>query len=137
MSEIIYFELNNWRPGDDYPAAEPYDSWIQMREEKSYYINFRNRDWIEENKIIVVESFVDMSQNFCVTAPKEWVMENCPDLLTKYTKFLREPDEYNEVKGRFGCPFKEYEEENIGYWFAEKDDEYNYYILTRDWEDIC
>ena len=137
MSEIIYFELNNWRPGDDYPAAEPYDSWIQMREEKSYYINFRNRDWIEENKIIVVESFVDMSQNFCVTAPKEWVMENCPDLLTKYTKFLREPDEYNEVKGRFGCPFKEYEEENIGYWFAEKDDEYNYYILIRDWEDIC
>ena len=137
MSEIIYFELNNWRPGDDYPAAEPYDSWVQMREEKSYYINFRNRDWIEENKIIVVESFVDMSQNFCVTAPKEWVMENCPDLLTKYTKFLREPDEYNEVKGRFGCPFKEYKEENIGYWFAEKDDEYNYYILTRDWEDIC
>ena len=137
MSEIIYFELNNWRPGDDYPAAEPYDSWVQMREEKSYYINFRNRDWIEENKIIVVESFVDMSQNFCVTAPKEWVMKNCPDLLTKYTKFLREPDEYDEVKGRFGCPFKEYEEENIGYWFAEKDDEYNYYILTRDWEDIC
>ena len=137
MSEIIYFELNNWCPGDDYPAAEPYDSWVQMREEKSYYINFRNRDWIEENKIIVVESFVDMSQNFCVTAPKEWVMENCPDLLTKYTKFLREPDEYNEVKGRFGCPFKEYEEENIGYWFAELDDKYNYYILKRDWEDIC
>ena len=137
MSEIIYFELNNWCPGDDYPAAEPYDSWVQMRKEKSYYINFRDRDWIEKNRIIVVESFVDMSQNFCVTAPKEWVMENCPDLLTKYTKFLRKPDEYGEVEGRFGCPFKEYEEENIGYWFAEEDDEYNYYVLTRDWEDVC
>ena len=137
MSEIIYFEFNNWCSDDDYPAAEPYNSWVQMRKEKSYYINFRDRDWIEKNRIIVVESFVDMSQNFCVTAPKEWVMENCPDLLTKYTKFLRKPDEYGEVEGRFGCPFKEYEEENIGYWFAEEDDEYNYYVLTRDWEDIC
>lgn len=134
MSEIIYFELNNWCPGRDYPGVEPYDSWVQARKEKCYYTNFRDKEWIEKNGIIVVESRVDMSQNFCVTAPKDWVMKNCPDLLTIYSKFLREPDEWGEAEGRFGCPFKEYAEENIGYWYADliDDGEYDYYSLEKE-----
>ena len=26
--KVIYFELNNWMSGDDYPDAEPFISWM-------------------------------------------------------------------------------------------------------------
>ena len=55
-----------------------------------------------------------MSQNFCITATKEWVEENCPTLLTTYNKYLRFTDEYGDVYGRFGHEFLEYNEDNFG-----------------------
>ena len=116
-NDIIYFELNNWFAGSDYPAAEPFISW--MSDDLS--IRFRNEDWVEENKLCVVESLVDMSSDFCVTATKEWVDKNCPSLLTDYQEFLRYPDEWDEVYGRFGCRFLPYEEENIGLTYVGED----------------
>lgn len=113
MKDIIYFELNNWTPGTDYPDAEPFETWMN-----DYVLQFKNDEWLEENKLCVVSGNVDMSINFCITATKEWVENNCPELLTKYTQFIRTPDEDGEVEGRFGAPFKEYNEENFGrhYW---------------------
>lgn len=110
MNEIIYFELNNWFSGRDYPADEPYRSWMK----DDLNISFNDKEWVKENKLCVVRDMVDMSQNFCITATKEWVEENCPSLLTEYTEFLRYPDEDGYVEGRFGHEFLEYTEENIG-----------------------
>ena len=92
--EIVYFELNNWS-SKYHPDAEP-----------------------------LVRTVIDMSANWCITATKDWVLKNCPELLTKYRKFLRYPDEDGELPcGEFGCsPFYEYTEENIGFHFL--DDEY-------------
>lgn len=113
MKDIIYFELNNWFPGRDYPDAEPFVTWMQ-----DTVLQFRNDEWLKENKLCVVSGNVDMSVNFCITATKEWVENTCPELLTKYTQFIRTPNKNGEVEGRFGAPFKEYTEENIGrhYW---------------------
>ena len=119
-NEIIYFELNNWACGRDYPDAEPFVGWI------SYPMPIlRSKKWAKENRLCIRESFVDMSLNYCITATKEWVEKNCPELLTKYTQFLRNPDEYGDVEGRFGCPFLEYNESNFGvkYWSEFQDDD--------------
>lgn len=111
--DVVYFELNNWACGRDYPDAEPFISWL----EDDLNQQFRNEEWIKENKLIVVESMVDMSLNFCISAPKSWVEENCPELLIKYTEFLRK-----DMEGRFGCPFLEYKEEQVGYYYAYEED---------------
>lgn len=121
--EIVYFELNNWSCGKDYPAAEPFLSWMG----NDYKLAFLNESFVRENKLCVVKDIIDMSVNFCITATKQWVMDNCPELLTKYTDFLRYPDEYGDVIGRFDNEFLEYDEENIGiqdvYIDDEEDDE--------------
>ena len=110
MNEIVYFELNNWSAGRDYPNNEPFISWMC----DDLNIKFNNEEWVKENKLCVVFDIVDMSFNFCITATKEWVEENCPDLLTKYTEFLRTPDKYGDIEGRFGHEFLEYNEDNFG-----------------------
>ena len=117
MNEIIYFELNNWFSGRDYPEAEPFLSWMK----DDLKIKFNNEKWVTENKLCVLKSYVDMSQNFCITSTKEWVENNCPELLSKYTCHLRIPDEYGDVYGRFGHEFLPYEECNIGITYREDD----------------
>lgn len=77
-----------------------------------------------------------MSINFCVTAKKSWVEKNCPNLLTTYKKFLRIPEEDELPYGDFGCPFLEYNEENIGIHYAyEKEDSQGYLYYDIDPED--
>ena len=117
--EIIYFELNNWMPNSCYPDAEPFITWVSYK-----HFNFDNEDWIKENKLVVVRTVVDMSANWCITAIKEWVLNNCPELLTKYTKFLGCSDNDEELPyGRIsGCPFYKYTEENIGWHFIDDED---------------
>lgn len=111
--EIVYFELNNWMPEEDYPNVEPYKSWVSCEQ-----FVFDNDNWIKENKLVVVRSVVDMGANWCVTAPKQWVLDNCPTLLTEYKKFLRYPEEDEELPhGNDNTPFYKYTEENIGYHF--------------------
>lgn len=116
-NKIVYFELNNWFAGEDYPNDEPFLSW--MRDDLN--IKFRNEKWVIENELCVVESIVDMSSNFCITAKKEWVEKNCPKLLTDYKEFLRYPDEDGEVYGRFGCHFLEWSKENFGITWDDED----------------
>ena len=84
---------------------------------------FQDNDWCVENQLCIVETIIDMSNNFCITASKQWVEDNCPELLTKYTQFLRYPDPRydNEVYGQFDCTFKEWTEENFGYEFIEEE----------------
>lgn len=124
MEEIVYFELNHWST-DYFPDCEPYLTWMEDE-----VLQFRNQEWIKENKLVVVETLVDMSCNYCITAPRKWVEENCKEILTTHKQFLREPDEDGNIYGQFGCPFLEYTEENIGYWFAGWD-EFNNWTPQR------
>lgn len=128
--EFIYFELNNWFCGRDYPDAEPFVSWMANDLKQK----FRDEDWVKENKLVVVESFVDMSLNYCITATKEWVQINFPELLTKFTQFIRSGEEHDDLpEGRFGCPFLEYSEDNIGCHYAEeKEDDCGYLYYSID-----
>lgn len=152
MNGIVYFELNNWFAGEDYPDAEPFLTW--MRDDLNQ--TFRDEKWVKENKLCVVFTPIDMSQNYCITATKDWVLKNCPDLLSdkeydvtfkvgnssgwkkvvehySFKQFLRYPDKHGDVYSRFGMEFLPYEEENFGvttvYWDNDyedwiEDDEY-------------
>lgn len=117
--EVVYFELNNWARGRDYPDAEPFINWMS----NDLALMFQNEEFIKENKLCVVRQIVDMSIDFCITATISWVEEHCPELLTKYSQFLRRPDSdlKNEgaVYGEFGAEFLPYCEENIGLHEAE------------------
>lgn len=138
MDEIIYIELNNWMAWKDYPDIEPVISWIDERK-------FSNDKWCKENELCVVNGLIDMSENWCIAAPREWVRQNMPDLLEdkEYTYFiirhsasgderfehvahssdyLRQPDEYGDVYGRFGWLFPEYCEENLGVRWTDEED---------------
>ncbi len=131
--EIVYFELNNWFSGRDYPNEEPFTTWCG----NDLDLYFSNEDFVKENKLCVVETLVDMSVNWCITAPRAWVEKNCPKLLSNgftsttfitqgpggekeaeeifpYCQYLKFPDEDGDVYGQFGTKFKEYSEENIG-----------------------
>lgn len=122
MNEIVYFELNNWFAGRDYPDNERFINWMH----DDLNIKFSSEEWAEENHLCVAARLIDMSQNFCITATKDWVEKNCPELLTDYAKFLRHPDEDGDVYGRFGDEFLPYEEENFGVTWIDLDDEYGY-----------
>ena len=111
--EVVYFELNNWFCGEDYPADEPFITWMDM-----WIDAFCNKMWVEHNKLCVVMFPVDMSVNFLITAPKKWVEVRCPKLLTEHKRFLRypDPDEEGIVYSRLytDIPFLEYKPENFG-----------------------
>lgn len=37
--EIVYFELNNWMPNEDYPNVEPFKTWVDYQ-----HFNFDKED---------------------------------------------------------------------------------------------
>lgn len=112
MNEIVYFEFNNWFPGIHYPDDEPYLTWLG---DDLNIIFLDDEQWVRDNKLCVVFYVIDQSLNFLITATRKWVEQNCPTLLTKYTKFLRYPDEDGRICGRFrDIEFLPYKEENIG-----------------------
>ena len=157
MEEIIYFELDNWFPGEDYPNAEPFISWMG----DDLRLAFTNNDWCIENKLCVKATIIDMSVCFCVAASRSWVEENCPKLLTdeecgsttiishydkeidamvdetkythcSYSKFICKPDEDGEVYGRISnLRFPEYNKENFGVHWNEEE----YYDDDEDEEE--
>ena len=127
--EIVYFELNNWFRGRDYP---PIDGIYSLMEDK-----FTDDEWCKENKLCVLCGYYDMSLNWCVSATKEWVEQNLQQLLSndtytydicyhsadgdgkttytkKYLDFVRYSDEDGEIRRRFDWKFLEYCEENFG-----------------------
>ena len=147
MEKIIYFEIDNWFAGRDYPNAQPFLSWMN----DDLNLAFANNNWCIENHLCVEAIPIDMSVCFCVAAPRSWVEENCPKLLTdeecgsmpiishydkeigamvdekkyehcSYSKFICKPDKDGEVYGRIsGLHFAEYKEENFGvHWNKEE-----------------
>lgn len=120
---VIFFEVNNWFPGRDYPDCEPFLSWLR----NDLKLRFEDEKWCKENKICVQHEIIYMSQNFRVTASIEWVQENCPDLLSNpdLSKFLRLPGENGYCDEGYGeAPFLEYSPENYGYHFYDFNEDY-------------
>lgn len=145
MTEVVHLEFNNWFRGQHYPL-------IPFVEENLY--KFSQDKWCKENKLCVTVGYVDMSLNFCITAPLDWVKDKIPQVLSneeytyetvqhcynkettkwenciivhkaKYSDFLRYEDEDGVLEGRWGMPFQDYCEENLGvtWWDAEPDDD--------------
>lgn len=102
MEEIVKFSVNNWTPGIDYPEDFPFC----LEGDAS---PFAHNDWCIQNKLCVVLSFVDMSFNWCITAPKTWVEVNCPCILGSNFQYY----DYAE-HDRFNKPFRDYTKENFG-----------------------
>ncbi len=141
-SNILHIEFNNWFCGRDYPIGEPFETWMSYE-----HANFSNDQWCKENKLCVYAGNIDMSRNWTITATREWVEENCPQLLTdeeydytviiysggqesrkiehkKYSDFIVKPDKFGDYYGQFGWPFLEYCEENFGVHYYRDPDEY-------------
>ena len=143
MSNVVYFELNNNTVGDDYPPCEPFKSWIHC-------LNFNQNDWCIENHLCVVAGTIKSSINWCITAPYEWVMENCPDILSNKTfqykaimyyhdrqgnevpaiidkigsfaAFVRTKNSAGTVLGKYNWEFLEYSENNYGvHWKSDNE----------------
>ena len=150
---VVYFSVNNWFCGRNYPNTPNFKKWLGNDLKQ----NFTNDGWCKENKLCVYYGAVDMSYNYTVSAPREWVEKNCPELLTdkeysystiiqkivdgkwaseeekytkKYSDFVYAPEEGNELpdNDRIGnMPFREYCEENFG----------SEYYETHWWGDDC
>lgn len=73
-SNVISFELNNWFSGESYPPEEPFISWISHHA-------FSDDEWCKKNRLVVLVGTIDLSTNWCITATRDWVKENCPALL--------------------------------------------------------
>lgn len=147
MNEVIYFSVNNWFCGADYPPTKNFKKWLGNDLNQA----FRNDEWAKENKLCIYCGCIDMSFNYTIAAPRSWVEKNCPELLTddeftyvtinskpdgkggwkkesivhkkKYSDFVDKPDEYGDVEDRFGWPYLEYKPENFGvHWYHDPDE---------------
>ena len=58
-TEVVYFELNNWFAGRDYPDEEPFISWMNVDVHTTKFED--NEEWVKENRLCVAWDFVDMS----------------------------------------------------------------------------
>ncbi len=136
---IVYFELNNWFAGENYPNAEPFTTWCADE-----HLYFLDEDFVKKNKLCVAADIIDMSVNFCITAPKEFVLEHCPKLLSDevtiveseyiengktttlrkeypYSNYLCYPNEKDIVEGQWGTKFLKWSPENIGVHYMEEE----------------
>lgn len=142
--EVIYFSVNNWFCGRDYPDTRNFREWLGNDLKQS----FMSDEWCKKNKLCVYQGAIDMSCNYTVSAPREWVEKNCPELLTdkeytystitykyvdgkcvneeckhtkKYSDFVYVPEEGEDTPDcdGFGMPFREYKEENFGCEYYE------------------
>ena len=156
MEEIIYFSVNNWFCGRDYPPTENFKKWLGDDLNQT----FSDDKWAKENKLCIYFGVIDMSHNYTVAAPRSWVEKNCPELLTddeytyvtctygkdgekrqehkaKYSDFVDHPDESGEVTARFDWPYPEYKEENFGcHWYVEPYDDISGYSSISS-SDFC
>jgi len=150
MDNIIYFSFNNWFSGRDYPEGNKYDRMVCSAQ-------LSNEKYVKENKLVVVTGYIDMSLNWCVAAPRKYVEENLPELLTdeeytydiityykgkdtrvtytkKYSDFVYPCNEDGKTpyECRYGMPFMEYSEEAIGVHWVEEDE----WEEPDEWEDL-
>jgi len=138
MNNIIYIELNNWFSGRDYPINSNLTRFVELHK-------FSDNEWCKENKLCVLCGNIDMSVNWCISAPQDWVINNCPEILTDekykykvlmyykeqeiveekekaYSDFVKHEDEYGDVTGKFGWKFLKYTPNNFGVTYTDEEE---------------
>ena len=146
--EVIYFSVNNWFAGRDYPNTPTFREWMK----DDLNLKLRDDDWAKENKLCIYYGVIDMSQNFTVSAPKEWVEKNCPEIIGSEFEYKPRSWEYVPSPDKHGMPFQEYKECNFGssfydteYWDDDEDEEEDEEELDciddcenddEDWEEV-
>lgn len=78
MKDVVFISVNNWFCGQDYPPTENFKKWLGDDLNQT----FRSSKWAKENKLCIYHGLIDMSSNYTISAPIEWVEKNCPELLT-------------------------------------------------------
>ena len=106
MGDVIYISVNNWFCGRDYPPLDCFKKWLGDDLNQT----FRNDKWAKENKLCIYCGNIDMSCNYTISAPREWIEKNCPELLTdeEYTYYTILQKPKKNLFGKF-----EYVEERI------------------------
>jgi hypothetical protein len=108
ISNAVYFELNDWWPDEYYPDEEPFKAWME-----TIPSILTNDEWARKNKLCIKYELIDQSLDYLISASEDWIKENCPNLLTKYCQFLRQPYK-GEVCSNYGTNFLEYTSKNYG-----------------------
>ena len=118
-NDVVYIHFNNWTADVGYPDIEPIATYIEQD-------IFIDEEWVAKQKLVVVAYTVDMSLSLHITAPRSWVKEHCPELLTEYKQYLKNPNE-NKYTKKMYLPYRE---KNIGvHWITDPylQDLYNYH----------
>lgn len=115
-NEVIYFSVNNWFAGRDYPNTPTFREWMK----DDLNLTLRDDDWAKKNKLCIYYGVIDMSQNFTVSALKDWVEKNCPEIIGSEFEYVPKIDGILVPESdKFDMPFKEYTEENFGSTYYE------------------
>ena len=125
--DVVFFSVNNWFAGEHYPDTPQFRKWMG----DDLNLSFHNDEFCKENKLCVYYGAVDMSCNFTVSAPREWVEKNCPEIIGSKFEYKPAEGETEPDCDEIGdMPFREYREENFGaeyydthWWDSDDDDE--------------
>ena len=115
--DVIYFSVNNWG-AYDFPQTPRFIEWMAQ-----LLIPFASDAFCKENRLCVYAMAVDMSVSFGVTAPRKWVEENCPEIIGSDFQYMPDENGNPPDEGRYGVPFKEYSEDEIGVTWVTPDDD--------------
>lgn len=112
LGEISYFELGDLIQNIDYPDDDLFFNLVKY--------NLKDDTYAKANKLCVGIGEIDWSSTYCVSAPTAFIRDNYPSLLSEYHEFLRYPNRYGKVYGRYGHLFVPYEEVNFGITYFPK-----------------
>lgn len=121
--DVIFFSVNNWFEGRDYPPTKNFRKWLG----NDLTQIFENDEWCKKNKLCVYYGLVDMSQNYTISASREWVEKNCPELLTddEYTYIVRRSKIKKKLFGGYKTIWEdiEYKKKYSDFVYVPKDGE--------------
>ena len=123
--EIYYINLNEW-DYNGHPNSDPFHDWMDDTKLDTY---LRNEQFAKDNKICVRWFIIDMSVQFCITAPKSFVDKLCPCLWEEENKkFIKPASDFPDDEPPESWLYGEY-----GEYFLPYTDEYIGKVESRDW----
>lgn len=76
--DIMCFEINDWH---EYPSC--FDEWFDLESHKGKQWLIDLNKYAKENKLCIKVCVIDMAISLVITAHRDWVEKNCPELLEK------------------------------------------------------
>lgn len=128
MADIVFFKCNNWFCGRDYPDSKTFREWMR----NDLNLTLRDDSFAKKNRLCIHYGILDMANGFTVSAPREWVEKNCPEIIGSQFEVVPKEGETVPSEDYYGIPFREYKEENFGVeyyevnWYDDEDDSDDY-----------